>query len=271
MKKVVVFTRSVLLLSAFLLILLLGGTNAKALTYDKAICLKMVTDKYTSPNLATRINLDDSEDHIANVRTSSKKLKAVISLSSSGKKSMSYEEIQMYATKRGKYKLYFDVVDKNGNVKSSESITVYVRSVEESLDPIKSIKIGKTELKSQLLKDKYTTRYVEVKKSGKLKIKMKKGCKLKEIYVMRVVKLEKPETFSDGTKTTYTTETEIIKNGSNLILSSSGIHDESVKRSGKQIDRIDKSIYGYTTLRLKFTDKKGALTSQYIIIRSVIK
>ncbi|MCR5657297.1 MAG: hypothetical protein K6G06_07535, partial [Butyrivibrio sp.] len=62
MKKVVVFTRSVLLLSTFLLILLLGGTNAKALTYDKAICLKMVTDKYTSPNLATRINLDDSED-----------------------------------------------------------------------------------------------------------------------------------------------------------------------------------------------------------------
>ena len=270
MKKVVVFTRSVLLLSTFLLILLFGGTNAKALTYDKAISLEMVTNKYTSPNLVTRIDLDDPNDQIANVRTSSKKLKAVVSFTATGMNTC-YEEIQMYATKRGKYKLYFDVVDKDGNVKSSETITVYVRTVEESLDAIKSIKVGKTEIKNQLLKDKYTTRHVDVKKSGKLKIKMKKGCKLKEIYVTRYEKLGSPETSSDGTKTSVKTIAEYINNGSMLVLSNTGYKDGNVDRSGNQICEKNRSIFGYTKLWIAYTDKKGALTTRIIVLRSVIK
>ena len=271
MKKVVVFSRRILLFIAFLLIMSFGKSiHAQALSYDKAICIKMVTKDYTGPNLSTRINLDDPYDHITNVKTSDSHLKAAVSFSASGDNAYDYEEIQMFATKRGKYKIFFDVVDKDGKLKSSESITVYVRTVKESLDAIKSIKIGKTEIKKQLLKDKYTTRDVDVKKSGKLKIKMKKGCKLKEIYVNRIVKMDNPEAYSNGSKITYTTKTETIQNGSMLILSEAGMYDKSVDNYGKQTEEIHSSNFSYTTLRLKFTDKNGALTTQYIIIRSAI-
>jgi len=270
MKKVVVFTRSVLLLSTFLLVLLLGGNlHTEAATYDKVINLQMVTKKCTNPNFHEIVEMENHDDHIANIKSSSKNLRAKVSLTSKMLSGTNEEEIDICATKKGKYKLTFDIVDGDGNLRSKESIKIYVRTVKETLDSFKSIKIGRKEIKNKLLKDEYTTQMVDVKKAGKLKIKMRRKCKLINICVKRDKKLDSPQVNGDGSVRSVDHLHETIQNNSNLTLSDAGYNDGRVEYEGTQTLRSMKSIYGITVLELTYIDKNGALGTMNIKLRSV--
>lgn len=270
MKKVVVFTRSVLLLSAFLLIMFFGSTmRAEAATYDKAINLQMVTSKYTRLDRYVIVKLEKEGDHITNLKCSNKHLRAIVSSSIWIEDSTNSEVIDVYATKRGKYNITFDIVDGAGNLRSKESIKVYVKSPKESLNSFKSIKLGKLDLKKNLLKDDYTKQTIDIKKTGKLKVKMNKGCKLKDIHVRRYKKLDTPKEYSWGDRKEVDSEYVEIKNGSYLELSGSGDEDGKIENSGNQVHQIYKSTYATTRLEIEYTDKKGILETLVIVLRSV--
>ncbi len=267
--------RRVLLLSFLVLIISSAKSiTAKAAvtaTYDKVVELNMVNSKSTGTESTLRVDMDLSTAHIANVKTSSKYLKAGVYIyTDEYTKKRNLEYIVMYGTKKGRYNLTFDIVDSNGNILSSESVLVIVCPIKSSFSAFKSIKIGNTNVLKKCLKNKYTAQDVMLKKTGKIKVKMKKGYKLKNIKITRYVKSDEPY---GSYFITYNVNaiTEDVSNGSKITLSDVGYNKNYHLKNGNFTYDYNDSIYAYTYLTLTYIDKKGIERQSEITLRSNIK
>lgn len=178
--------------------------SAANVTYPKKI---RVYPESTYPTLT--IELANAKDEVKNVKSSSKNLKVVRVQEVSTNQSWDYEtetykeeheyRYVLYSKKNGKYTVKFDVVGADGT-NTSHSVTVFVKN-----DPaVKSITFGGKNLG------------VATSNSGKLKVVMNKGYKLKKIRVGKFKRIENPDTnYKVRTEMVYTD----IKNGSKVTLS----------------------------------------------------
>lgn len=126
------------------------------------------------------VKLDAGDYKIANLKSSSAKnlIVRTTSVSSySDRSNYSKARISMYAKKKGKYKVSFDVVDRNNKVKKHHVVQVFA-----TMEPaIKKITIGGKAV-YDAVNPTFGTMFFP-KAGGKLKIKMTKGYALKSIEV----------------------------------------------------------------------------------------
>ena len=267
MKNLLVSAKKLIIMAFFVLILSSAGSiTAKAITYDKVVEVNL-NSKSVSDFAHIIIEMDEATDHITNVRTGSKNVKAIIDFIAEGPDSASYlEMIQVIATKKGTYDLKFDVVDKNGNYKSTEKIRLIVCTAKDSFKAFKSIKIGKADVLKKSLKDPYTTAEVTLKKTGRLNIKMNKGYKLKNIKVEREKYCLTDDFGIADTVTEYMQNGEIV----NLSETTHYYEDYDHSRNKTRLKRY-KGIFAYTKLYITYTDRKGNERTREIVLRSVQK
>ncbi len=263
--------KSALFLATVFLLLSGKTISARAIEYDKVMEISLIDKNTCKAKNRMVVHFDTSDDHISNVRTSSKYLKAVNTSHGTEKYTNNFEYIQMYATKPGSYWMYFDIVDGSGNFKSTHKVKVFVCSKRDSYKAFKSIKVGKVNILNRLFKDDYTTKDVTLKKGGKIKVKMRKGYKLLDISVKRTVAHEQTDSGKSSTRDNTRLVEESIQNGSKLQLSEVGDNYKYYSRYHYQQLEYNDSIFGYTHLILTYKDKKGFERKNTIIIRSKLK
>lgn len=167
-------------------------------------------------------------DHIANLKTSSKNLKAkIVSVNGYSEQNAQYNaKIGLYASKEGIYTVTFDINDSDDEKVSSHSVKVYVN---KEL-PIKSVTFAGGRMYS--LTDKTT---------GKLVVSMNKGYTLKKIII---------ETYDKaGQKISKT-----VKNNSNIALGNYAYFYEN----GTMYDNyynLSTSMMAPTYIRIYYIDK----------------
>lgn len=154
---------------------------------------------------AIQIELADTTQTIANVKSNSKNAIAKITRTSvtirEGETSEYKNEITIgvYTKKNGTYTISFDILDKDGKAVSSNKVKVYAYD-----SPLKSISVEGKDKNSSLLS----------KKSGKVKVALESGNKIKKLEygVYTAVKSDsdssnkyeiKYKTFKNGEKITY--------------------------------------------------------------------
>ena len=151
-----------------------------------------------------------------------------------------YASIGLYAKKKGKYVVSYDICDKAGKKLSSGKTTVYVSDDQ----PIKSVKFDK----------KYLSSAITFKKSGKLSISMNKGYKLKKITVT---------TYNKSGKEVVKT----VRNNSTIKLGEyAQIYDNSYSDGSRYFST---SLAARTQIKITYTDKytKQKCESSYTINR----
>ncbi len=263
--------RATLLLAIAFFMLSGMSITSKAVEYDKVIELNLINKRTTETKNFMSVLLDTGSDHISNVRTSSKHLKAGIVFTGKQVYVKNCEYIQLYATKKGTYWLYFDTVDSAGNYKSTERAKVIVCSQKDSYKAFKSIKLGKVNILNNLFEDDYTTRDVAVKKGGKIKVKMNKGCKLLDITVDKYVYRPEGTMNSKYDKRYVEHIRESVKNGSKIKLSKVGEYYRRYEMDDGQTLQNYDDIFGYTYLTFTYRDKKGNERKRKITVRSMLK
>lgn len=120
---------------------------------------------------------------IANLKSSNSKLKVKQSYYSTEEgysNNSNYATISLYTSKEGTYKVSFDILDGNGKKVSSKKVTVYARND----SPLKTLKLGKNTITSTTINTsnmKTADNNLLIGKSGKIKVTLAKGYKLKKI------------------------------------------------------------------------------------------
>lgn len=120
---------------------------------------------------------------IANLKSSNSKLKVKQTNYTSEEgyeEDENYTSISLYTSKEGTYKVTFDILDGNGKKVSSKKITVYARND----SPLKTLKLGKNTITATTVNTtnmKTTDNNLLKGNSGKLKVTLAKGYKLKKI------------------------------------------------------------------------------------------
>ena len=227
--------------------------------------------EYTSNGLKVVIN--DDENYITNIKTSSKNLKAKVAYKRYyTNNDDNYAAIGLYATKQGTYKLSFDVLNKKGGKKLfTKKVTVYAKTDA----PFKSVKYaGNSNLYD-----------LQTKGSGKLSVQLNKGYKLKSIEVgtySYVDKVDTNETSENSVSIEKRYRTELkykkVKNNSKITLgtipsSSYSYRYENTKNDYSSRLYISKSLssdlIANTYVRITYIDKytKEEITSSYTIRR----
>ncbi len=155
-----IFTMSVLMFGSCI--------TSSAATYPKKIRV------YPLSTSTVSVTLDAVGDQIANIKATNKNLKAKLTHTNVSQHNGTMERnecsITLYAKKQGKYTLKFDILDAAGSVKTKASITVFAKND----SPVKKFTFG-----GKL----YDYNNFTGKKSGKVKVVMNKGYKLKKIEV----------------------------------------------------------------------------------------
>lgn len=182
--------------------------------------------------------------YVKNIKTGSKNLIAkntyYYTSTSSDEYAAPYASIGLYAKKKGKYVVSYDICDKAGKKLSSGKTTVYVSDDQ----PIKSVKFDK----------KYLSSAITFKKSGKLSISMNKGYKLKKITVT---------TYNKSGKEVVKT----VRNNSTIKLGEyAQIYDNSYSDGSRYFST---SLAARTQIKITYTDKytKQKCESSYTINR----
>lgn len=196
MKNLKKMLSALLALALLLTVFTVPTLEVNAATYGKVPSKVRIIPKTTYQDIT--FDLSDKDDKIINIKTSSKSLKAkqtynYVQINDSSNDITKYAEISFYASKDGKYTLKFDIADKNGKKKSSHKVTVYAYSDM----PVKYIKLNNKPLdQSNLVSGK----------SGKVKVTMNKGYKIKKLEY-GVYKQSSSEMiykkFKNGSKVTY--------------------------------------------------------------------
>ena len=269
----------ILTLALFVTLFSSSAFSSEAATKSVAQLKKAIPSKvriypnseYTSNGVKVYINND--ENYITNIKTSSKNLKAKVAYKNYYSSSEdNYASIGLYATKEGTYKLSFDVFNKKGGKKLfTKKVTVYAKADA----PFKSIKYAG----SSNLYD------IQKKASGKLSVKLNKGYKLKSIevgtysYIDQVDKNETSEN-SVAIEKKYSTELKYkkVKNNAKITL---GTIPSSYYNYRYENEKNDYSSYLYvykslssdlianTNIRITYIDKytKEEVTTSYTIRR----
>lgn len=244
-----IFKRTVSLFLAFCLcagMLLLqpqSTVSAATTTTPNTKILRMYPK--TQNTSAIHVNLPKGKVcYVKNIKTGSKNLIAkntyYYTSNSSDKYAAPYASIRLYAKKKGKYVVSYDICDKAGKKLSSGKTTVYVSDDQ----PIKSVKFDK----------KYLSSAITFKKSGKLSISMNKGYKLKKITVT---------TYNKSGKEVVKT----VRNNSTIKLGEyAQIYDNSYSDGSRYFST---SLAARTQIKITYTDKytKQKCESSYTINR----
>ncbi len=117
-------------------------------------------------------------EYIQNIKTSSKNLKAkqVSDWQEIGDETaVNYASIGLYASKKGKYNVSFDIYNADGTKKSSHKVTVYAYDDY----PLKSITIGNKDI--TLITEEDGAPNIITAKSGKVKVTLNEGYKLNSL------------------------------------------------------------------------------------------
>ncbi|MCR5343381.1 MAG: hypothetical protein K6E70_08475 [Butyrivibrio sp.] len=124
------------------------------------------------------VETDERGDNIINLKTSNDHLKVFRVSYDENDESTSFG-IGIWTDKKGTYTFEFDVVTKKGVIKDHKVVTVIVKKAKTKaqLEPCKKVMYAK---KNLLGDDFYSL--LRIPKKGKLKISMKKGYKLLEVW-----------------------------------------------------------------------------------------
>lgn len=162
-------------------VLLVPSTQAKAYSYG-AVPKKVRMYAMTS-NQTFSFDLPGYGYTIANLKSNNSKLKVKQILYSTEEgytENDNYATISLYTGKEGTYKVSFDILDAQGKKVSSKKITVYARND----SPLKTLKLGKNTITSttvNVVNMKTSDNYLLKGNSGKVKVTLAKGYKLKKI------------------------------------------------------------------------------------------
>jgi hypothetical protein len=237
-----------------------GAVPSKVRIYVKEASYPGFIPIYNSGNslysINTGINFDYAAygDTIQNLKTNSKNLKAkqVQEYQFSNDINESYyTSISLYAYKKGKYTVTFDIYDEAGNKKSSHQVKVYAY---DDL-PVASIKVGNKNMslegKTQLVSGN----------SGKVKVNLNKGYRLK--------KLEYGVLNKANGVISYTA----FKNGKKITFNNEAYSDSHPTPLGITIKQklVNRNMFADTYLRITYLDKytKQENTYTYTLFKSV--
>lgn len=279
MKSIKKLCSVILTLALFVSIFSSSAFTSEAATKSASQLKKAVPSKvrifayneYSYNGITVYIN--DYKNHITNIKTSSKNLKAKVTRKTYDSNTTdNYGVIGLYALKEGKYTVSFDVLTEKGGKKLySKKVTVYAKND----SPIKSITYaGNTNLYD-----------IQSKASGKLNVKMNKGYKLKSIEVGTYSYTDQKDTSKSsdtsvsvekGYDTTLTYKK--VKNNSKITLGTIPYSNYTYRYSKSSSDYSSSlNIYKYlntdviasTDVRITYIDKytKQETTTTYTIRR----
>jgi hypothetical protein len=198
--------------------------------------------------------LDARGDQIINLKSNNKHLK-VYQVKYDGFYTKPEIGIGVWTDKKGRFTFEFDVVSAAGNVKEHKVITVISKRAKtaEEHEPCKKIMY----CKKDLLSDNFYS-LLRVPKKGKLKIKMKKGYKLLEVWYG-----ERSE------KDSNLIEWRQIKNNTVITLSDRNynMHSGYGGSYGRDFDRMEADTFIWVKAQNKKT--KETLTKYYTISKLV--
>ena len=279
MKSIKKLCSVILTLALFVSIFSSSAFTSEAATKSAAQLKKAVPSKvrifayneYSYNGITVYIN--DYKNHITNIKTSSKNLKAKVTRKTYDSNTTdNYGVIGLYALKEGKYTVSFDVLTEKGGKKLySKKVTVYAKND----SPIKSITYaGNTNLYD-----------IQSKASGKLNVKMNKGYKLKSIEVGTYSYTDQKDT-SKSSDTSVSVEKDYnttltykkVKNNSKITLGTIPYSNYTYRYSKSSSDYSSSlNIYKYlntdviasTDVRITYMDKytKQETTTTYTIRR----
>ena len=203
--------------------------------------------------------LSNYGDRITNVKGTGLKIKVTHEDYSSSNESNF--RITFLAKKKGKFKITFDIVDKDGNKKDSKKVTVY--SYPGS--PIKSITYGGKSLFNY---------YEKYKKSGKLVVKMNSGYKLVKIELGTYGDEQTTNTTSYSKTIRREATYKTIKNKSTITLSKKGYYylydyKNASYYNHTKSDDVTATTYIRITYKDKYTKQEDITT--FSITRTVWK
>ena len=227
MKKVVCCMLAIGMIASFMLVPNIQAEASTAPTKAHATVLSQDSFK---------VSLAAGDYKIANLISSSKKNLIVrTTYVDSDSDYAGYARISLYAKKKGKYKVSFDVVDRNNKVRKHHVVKVFA-----TLEPaVKKITIGGKSV-YDAVNPVFGTR-VFPKAAGKLKVKMTKGYSIKSIEV-----------------TTYDKSgngiTKIIKNGKKIKLGQ--YRSKYISSSnGPGYEYWSGDLFADTEIRIAYVDK----------------
>lgn len=185
------------LLCSMLVVVMIAGLFAALPEKTQAAAKATVTKSVhlyvkSLDDSAIKVSFADKDEHIENLKTDSKNLKAKIVYMSSydGKREGG---IGLYATKEGTYTVTFDIYDANDKKVSSHSVKVYANSDHA----MKSLTFeGNSMLSNSLI--------ITDKSKGKLSVTVNKGYTLKKIVIKTYDKngVEKSKTVKNNSNIT---------------------------------------------------------------------
>jgi hypothetical protein len=228
MNKAIKFISKIMTLVMVLGLLVTPNSEVQAAstaTVTKAVHLYVGT----CDDNAISVEFTKQWDHIENLKTSSKNLKAKIvgvNLYNDNVKAPYNAKIGLYASKAGTYSVTFDINDSDDEKVSSHSVKVYVN---EEL-AVKSVTFSGGEMY-----------HITTKTKGKISVTMNKGYKLKKIVV---------ETYDQSGNTVSKT----VKNNSNITLGTYPYSYESGEMYGDYYN-LSTSIMVPTFITIYYTDK----------------
>ncbi len=168
MKKIVCCMLAIGMLASLMLV---PNVQAKASTVPAKVHVTVLSRSYIN------VKLDAGDYKIANLKSSSKKNLIVRTTYVDSESDYSGSaNISVYATKKGKYKVSFDVVDRNNKVRKHHTVQVFAVS-----DAVSKVTIGGKALYDA--ENPVFGTMVFPKAAGKLKVKMAKGYSIKSIEV----------------------------------------------------------------------------------------
>ncbi len=143
--------------------------------------------------------------------------------------------LSFFAKKAGEYKVTFDVIKEDGNVRCTKTITVKAVGSHTNISPIKSIKYAGKDLYSYY---PYTT-----KTSGKLKVVLKKQYKLQSIEVGKINKSGKAEF-------------KKLKNNKKISLAKKAIYTHGYNYGSGGSEYTYDELFPVTYIRITYVNKK---------------
>ncbi len=257
------------LLATLLVTFLAVGMVSEASTAESTVP-KKVRIYYGDVNYsAIQVKYGEPGSQIKNLKTSNKNLKAKQSfqnISIDSYDDMSYEddntaEISLYAKKKGTYKVTFDICDADGNtLEKGVEVTVYAQND----SPFKKVTFNGKD-----------TWLMQTKGSGKFKVVMNKGYKLKKIeYSTTTIQ---PIESEEGYKSVETWKT--IKNGKKIKLNKTPGYYAYSYSYGEATDSYYRNrsywrdpLTAYTYVKITYVDKyTKELTTTTYSLRTLAK
>ena len=225
----------------FLCLLLLPGISSHAADIPKKI------RAYPGTVSTVSFDLPKYGMVIKNLKTSSKNLVVKVTGTEDAqnpytKTSSSSATLSVYAKKAGTYKVTFDLYYRSGKKSSRKTIRVYAAS--------------DSAVKSCTFNGKPISYGFTSAKSGKIKVTMNKGYKLKK------VEIGKTRVKKSGKNTSSSIVYKTIKNGQKVTLSTTPYRygNETTSITGAYSKYYNTNLAAYTYVRVTYADKYTKLT-----------